>query len=101
MNENRLIEEFWKDCEKVNFSKDATTLFFYLVFLRRQSREDTVYLHPATLLSKVINFTQTAVISASEELQARGYIEFTPAEGARTSGSYRFVKEEAGKRKSK
>ena len=101
MNENKLIEEFWKDCEKVNFTKEAATLFFYLIYLRRQSREETLYLHPATLLSKVIGFAQTAVVSASEELQSRGYIEYTPAEGARTSGSYRFVKTEAGKRKSK
>lgn len=92
MNENRLIEEFWKDCEIANFSKEATVLFFHLLFLCRQNRQDTVYLHPAALLSKVKGFAQTAVIAASEELQKRGYIEFQPADEERTSGCYMFVK---------
>ncbi len=92
MNENRLIEEFWKDCEIANFSKEATVLFFHLLFLCRQNRQDTVYLHPAALLSKVKGFAQAAVIAASEELQKRGYIEFQPANEERTSGCYSFVK---------
>ncbi len=92
MNETRLIEEFWKDCERANFTKEATVLFFHLLYLHRQTKETTIYLHPAALLSKVIGFAQAAVNSASEELQKRGYIEYKAAEGERTSGIYRFVK---------
>lgn len=92
MNENKLIEEFWKDCEKANFSKEAAVLFFHLLYLRRQNRQETIYLHPAALLPKIVGFSQTAVNSASEELQKRGYIEFCAADGERTSGSYRFLK---------
>ena len=99
MNENKIIEEFWKDCEKVNFSKEAATLFAYLLYLRRQEKDETILLHPASLLSKIIGFTPAAVAAASNELQSRGYIEFIPAEGTRTSGSYRFVKADAKKRK--
>lgn len=92
MNENKLIEEFWKDCERTNFSKEATVLFFHLLYLRRQNRQETVYLHPAALLPKIVGFSQAAVNTASEELQKRGYIEFHAADGERTSGSYRFLK---------
>jgi hypothetical protein len=31
------------------------------------------------------------VTTASDELKARGYIEYTPAEGTRTSGMYRLM----------
>lgn len=92
MNETKLIDEFWKDCERANFSKEATVLFFHLLYLQRQNRQPEIYLHPAALLSKVIGFAQSAVNSASEELQKRGYIEYLASEGDRTSGIYRFVK---------
>ena len=92
MNETKLIEEFWKDCERTNFTKEATVLFFHLLYLQRQTREKVIYLHPAALLSKIIGFAQAAVNTASEELQKRGYIEYQAAEGERTSGVYRFVK---------
>lgn len=92
MNENKLIDEFWKDCERANFTKEATVLFFHLLHLQHQTKEPVIYLHPAALLSKVIGFAQAAVNSASEELQKRGYIEYLPSEGERTSGCYKFLK---------
>ena len=90
MTESKLTEDFWRNCEIANFSKEATVLFFHLLSLHRQSKSETVYLHPASLLCKIVGFNAAAVVAASEELQNRGYIEFTPAEGARTSGMYRF-----------
>jgi DNA-binding MarR family transcriptional regulator len=99
MNENKLIDEFWKDCEMSNFSKEATVLFFHLLSLHRQYKRETLYLHPAALLSKIIGYNQAAVTAASEELQNRGYIEYTPAEGARTSGIYKVIKLEPIKRR--
>lgn len=92
MNENKLIEEFWKDCEIANFSKEATILFFHLLYLRRQNKSEVIHLHPAALLSKVKGFAQTAVVAASEELQKRGYIEFQAADEERSSGCYKFLK---------
>jgi hypothetical protein len=91
MTDNKIIDQFWKDCEMANFSREATVLFFHLMTLHRQSKVDTIYLHPATLLSKIVGFTPAAVTAASEELKARGYIAYIPAEGTRTSGVYRLT----------
>jgi hypothetical protein len=91
MTESKLIEKFWRESEMSNFSREAVVLFFYLLTLyRRQSKNDIVYLHPATLLTKITGFNQAALISASEELQTRNYIKFTPAEGTRSSGIYQI-----------
>jgi hypothetical protein len=90
MSDNKIIDQFWKDCEIANFSREATVLFFHLMTLHRQSKTDTLYLHPASLLSKIVGFTPAAMASASDELKARGYIEYTPAEGGRTSGVYQL-----------
>jgi DNA-binding MarR family transcriptional regulator len=91
MPDNKIIDQFWKDCEMANFSREATVLFFHLMTLHRQSKVDTIYLHPAALLSKIVGFTPALVTNASDELKARGYIEYTPAEGTRTSGMYRLT----------
>ena len=32
MNENKLTEKFWRDCDNNNFSKEATVLFYYLLY---------------------------------------------------------------------
>ena len=42
MNENKLIEEFWRDCDNNNFSKEATVLFYYLLYRYRRDRQETV-----------------------------------------------------------
>lgn len=42
MNENKLIEEFWRDCDDNNFSKEATVLFYYLLYRYRRDRQETV-----------------------------------------------------------
>lgn len=98
MNENKLIEEFWRDSEDANFSKEATVLFFYLLHLCRQKREAEIKMHPARLLSKIKGFDQRNVVQASEELQSRGYIDFTPATETCSSGIYRFRKGNTGKK---
>ena len=87
MNENKLIEEFWRDCDNNNFSKEATVLFYYLLY-----RKETISINPAALLSLVSGYSVTAMKSASEELQSRGYVEYTPANESCTSGKYRFLK---------
>lgn len=93
MNETKLIEEFWRESEGQNFSNEATVLFFYLLYLGRRSKNyQKILLHPAALMCKVKDINVKTTLSASEELQKRGYIRFTPADGDYTSGTYAFVK---------
>lgn len=92
MNENKLIEEFWRDCDENNFSKEATVLFYYLLYRYRRDRQEIVSINPAALLSLVAGYTVTAMKAASEELQSRGYVEYIPANDGCTSGKYRFLK---------
>ena len=92
MNENKLIEEFWRDCGDNNFSKEATVLFYYLLYRYRRDRQEIVSINPAALLSLVSGYSVTAMKAASEELQSRGYVEYTPANESCTSGKYRFLK---------
>ena len=33
MQEEKFISEFWKSNERSNFSKEATVLFFYLIYI--------------------------------------------------------------------
>lgn len=92
MNENKLIEEFWRDCDNNSFSKEATVLFYYLLYRYRRNRQETISINPAALLSLVAGYTVTAMKAASEELQSRGYVEYIPANDGCTSGKYRFLK---------
>lgn len=92
MNENKLIEEFWRDCDNNNFSKEATVLFHYLLYRYRRDRQETISINPAALLSLVTGYSVTAMKAASEELQSRGYVEYIPANDGCTSGKYRFLK---------
>lgn len=83
-----------------NFGAIATTtisarkppLFFYLLYRHKRDRHETISINPAALLSLVSGYSVTAMKSASEELQSRGYVEYTPANESCTSGKYRFLK---------
>ncbi|WP_290096262.1 hypothetical protein [uncultured Duncaniella sp.] len=92
MNENKLTEEFWRDCDNNNFSKEATVLFYYLLYRYKRDRQGIISINPAALLSLIAGYTVTAMKAASEELQSRGYVEYTPANDNCTSGKYRFLK---------
>ena len=93
MNELKLIEEFWRDTEEQNFSREATILFYHLLFLGKRNRNyEKICMHPAGVLSKVKDFSVKDVTNASEELQTRGYLKYTPADGNFTSGVYQFIK---------
>lgn len=92
MNENKLTEEFWRDCDNNNFSKEATVLFHYLLYRYKRDRQETISINPAALLSLVTGYTVAAMKAASEELQSRGYVEYIPANDSCTSGKYRFLK---------
>lgn len=92
MNENKLTEEFWRDCDNNNFSKDAAVLFHYLLYRYRRDRQEVISINPAALLSLIAGYTVSAMKAASEELQSRGYIEYTPSDETCSSGKYRFVK---------
>lgn len=92
MNENKLIEEFWRDCDNNNFSKEAAVLFYYLLYRYRRDREDIISINPAALMSLIVGFSVAALKAASEELRDRGFIEYTPADEKCTSGKYRIVK---------
>ena len=103
MNETKLTEEFWRDCDNNNFSKEATVLFHYLLYRYRRDRQETICINPAALLSLIASYSIASMKAASEELQARGYIAYTPADESCSSGKYRFVKtgnEKKGKSKS-
>ncbi len=92
MNENKLIEEFWRDCDTNNFTKEATVLFYYLLYRYHRDREEIISINPAVLMSLIVGFSVAALKAASEELRDRGYIEYTPADEKCTSGKYRIVK---------
>ena len=78
MQEEKFISEFWKSNERSNFSKEATVLFFYLIYIwKNENKPEKFYVHPASLLCKVRGFTVKDVLSASKELQERNYISFT------------------------
>lgn len=81
MQEEKFISEFWKSNERSNFSKEATVLFFYLIYIwKNENKPEKFYVHPASLLCKVRGFTVKDVLSASKELQERNYISFTAPE---------------------
>ena len=70
MQEEKFISEFWKSNERSNFSKEATVLFFYLIYIwKNENKPEKFYVHPASLLCKVRGFTVKDVLSASKELQ--------------------------------
>lgn len=80
MQEEKFINEFWKSNERSNFSKEATVLFFYLIYIwKNEGKPEKFYVHPASLLCKVRGFTVKDVLSASKELQER---ELHPLYGA-------------------
>lgn len=98
MDEEKLINEFWKSNERINFTKEATVLFFYLLYVWRSgNKPEKFYVHPASLLSQVRNFTVKDVLSASKELQEREYIRFTAPEKDWCSGEYTLCFDKAGK----
>ena len=54
MQEEKFINEFWKSNERSNFSKEATVLFFYLIYIwKNEGKPEKFYVHPASLLCKV------------------------------------------------
>ena len=65
MQEEKFINEFWKSNERSNFSKEATVLFFYLIYIwKNEGKPEKFYVHPASLLCKVRGFTVKDVLSA-------------------------------------
>jgi hypothetical protein len=89
MDVNKFIIDFWKANDMCNFTKEATVLFFYLIFIwDSEKRPDAFYMHPASLLCKVRGFTTKSVLEASEELQQRGYISFEAPKEQWCSGKY-------------
>lgn len=89
MQEEKLINDFWKSNERSNFSKEATVLFFYLLHVwKRENKPEKFYVHPASLLCKVRGFSVKDVLAASRELQERNYVRFTAPEKDWCSGEY-------------
>lgn len=100
MQEEKFINEFWKSNERSNFSKEATVLFFYLIYIwKNEGKPEKFYVHPASLLCKVRGFTVKDVLSACKELQERNYIRFTAPEKDWCSGEYSLCMERAGQGK--
>lgn len=100
MQEEKFISEFWKSNERSNFSKEATVLFFYLIYIwKNENKPEKFYVHPASLLCKVRGFTVKDVLSASKELQERNYISFTAPEKDWCSGNTACVWNEQDKGK--
>lgn len=92
MEAEKFIHDFWKANEISNFSKEATVLFFYLIYVwENEKKPDVFYVHPASLLCKVRGFSVKGVLTASEELQERGYITYKPPTSNGVPGSIRFA----------
>jgi len=97
MQEEKFISEFWKSNERSNFSKEATVLFFYLLYVWKSSgKPEKFYVHPASLLCKVRGFSVKDVLSASRELQEREYIRFTEPEKDWCAGEYTLCFDKVG-----
>ena len=78
MQEEKFISEFWKSNERSNFSKEATVLFFYLIYIwKNENKPEKFYVHPARL----------------------NYISFTAPEKDWCSGEYSLCMERAGQGK--
>ena len=89
MEAEKFIHDFWKANEISNFSKEATVLFFYLIYVwENENKPEVFYVHPASLLCKVRGFSVKDVLAASEELQQRGYIVYKAPEQQWCSGQY-------------
>ena len=89
MEAEKFIHDFWKANEISNFSKEATVLFFYLIYVwENEIKPDVFYVHPASLLCKVRGFSVKGVLTASEELQERGYITYKAPDQQWCSGQY-------------
>ncbi len=89
MEAEKFIHDFWKANEISNFSKEATVLFFYLIYVwENEKKPDVFYVHPASLLCKVRGFSVKGVLTASEELQERGYITYKAPDQQCCSGEY-------------
>ncbi len=89
MEAEKFIRDFWKANEISNFSKEATVLFFYLIYIwESEKKPEVFYVHPASLLCKVRGFSVKDVLAASEELQQRGYIVYKAPEQQWCSGQY-------------
>ena len=89
MEAEKFIHDFWKANEISNFSKEATVLFFYLIYIwESEKKPEVFYVHPASLLCKVRGFSVKDVLAASEELQQRGYIVYKAPEQQWCSGQY-------------
>ena len=44
MQEEKFISEFWKSNERSNFSKEATVLFFYLIYIwKNENKPEKFY----------------------------------------------------------
>lgn len=95
--EEKFISDFWKSNERSNFSKEATVLFFYLLYVwKSESKPEKFYVHPASLLCKVRGFTVKDVLNASHELEERSYIKFTAPEKDWCSGEYSLNLDKVG-----
>ena len=89
MEAEKFIQDFWKANEISNFSKEATVLFFYLIYVwENENKPEVFYVHPTSLLCKVRGFSVKGVLTASEELQQRGYITYRAPEQQWCSGEY-------------
>lgn len=89
MEAEKFIHDFWKANEISNFSKEATVLFFYLIYVwEGEKKPEVFYVHPASLPCKVRGVTVKDVLSASGELQSRGYITYKAPEQQWCSGQY-------------
>lgn len=84
-----LMNSFWRECERNNFSKDASLLYLHLAYLHGNEPQGTeIFLHPASLMCKVINFQPKDVEAAAKELEERGIVTYTAPSEKRTSGVY-------------
>lgn len=89
MEAENFIHDFWKANEISNFSKEATVLFFYLIYIwESEGKPEHFYVHPASLLCKVRGFSVKSVLGASTELQERGYIVYKAPDQHWCSGQY-------------
>ena len=92
MEAEKFIHDFWKANEISNFSKEATVLFFYLIYIwESEKKPEVFYVHPASLLCKVRGFSVKGVLAASEELQERGYITYKAPDQPWCSGQYSLI----------
>ena len=91
MNLYALINRFGQENDYKPFTTSATALYFYLLYKANSRRWQMPIRCPTTALSQALNTSRQTVITARDELQKRGFIDFIPGQGKTEAPFYTII----------